>query len=84
MGYLVEVLVKYKPGVLNPQGRVIEGAARNLGYKIENLDTGKYFSYVSKMEDENTTKIEALALSNKLLANPVIERFNIVSIKKVK
>jgi len=82
MPYLVKILVRYKSEVLNPEGRVIENAAKTLGYDVENLDKGKYFSYISKKKTKPETKKQALELSDKFLANPIIEKFDIISIKK--
>ncbi len=84
MPYLVEILVTYKKHIRNPEAGVIQACIRNvLNYDIENMDKGKYFSYVSKQKNEEDTKKEAEELSDKLLANINMETFKILSIKNL-
>ncbi|MEK6926055.1 MAG: phosphoribosylformylglycinamidine synthase subunit PurS [Nanoarchaeota archaeon] len=81
MSYLIEILVKPKDGILNPEARVIGEAAKSLGYDLKNLNKGKYFSYASEKSTKEEAEKEAKELSEKLLSNPIIEKYEIVSIK---
>jgi len=77
------VHVTLKPDVLDPQGKAIARAGGSLGFE-ELLDVrqGKLFE-LRLAPGLERTKAEALAreLAQKLLANPVIEDFRIVSIE---
>jgi phosphoribosylformylglycinamidine synthase len=84
MVYLVKILVRYKEGILNPEARVIGEAAKSLGYDLSNLDKGKYFSYTSGQNTRENVENEASGLSKKLLSNPIIEKFEIISIEEQK
>ena len=70
------VTVTLKSGVLDPQGKAIEGALRSLGIKgVESVRQGKVFDVkmarASKVEAEAALK----AACEKLLANTVIENY---------
>ncbi|OQX91604.1 MAG: phosphoribosylformylglycinamidine synthase subunit PurS [candidate division Zixibacteria bacterium 4484_95] len=80
--YTVKIEVRFKPGVLDPQGETIKHALFNLGYdNVESVKTGKLFW----VELESNTVENAIQtvrqLADKLLANPVIEDFEVVSRK---
>ena len=73
-----KVLVKLKEGVLDPQGQAIQQLLEQRGYRqIIDVRVGKLVEF----ELENVTLVEGEALlaeiSDKLLANPVIETFRI-------
>lgn len=76
--YSLIIKVKFKSGVLDPQGETIKNALLNLGYSgIANVSTGKMF----KVELEANSKAEALKTAkeaaDRLLANTVIEDFEV-------
>ncbi len=76
------VYVRLKEGVLDPQGTTIKRALEDMGYKgIEEVRSGKFFEIIF----HSTTKKEGLKLvnniSDKLLANPVIEDFKVEILK---
>jgi len=73
----VHVYVRMKKGLLDPQGKAIEGALKSLGYdQIQDVSVGKLIEMKikAKTKAEAGKKIEEM--SKKLLANPVIEIFN--------
>lgn len=76
------VYVKLKEGVLDPQGLTIKKALEKLGYQnVKEVRSGKFFEIVF---DSNGSKPSAKFLneiSDKLLANPVIEKFEIKVLK---
>jgi phosphoribosylformylglycinamidine synthase subunit PurS len=82
MSYLVKILVEKKTGVLNPEAKAIEGATASLGYDVSDFGCGRQFSYKSKKTTEEDARTEADELSKKLLANLIIEKYNIISIEK--
>jgi phosphoribosylformylglycinamidine synthase PurS subunit len=76
----LRVLVSLKPGVLDAQGRAIEHALRDLGYsQVTGVRTGKLI--VLDLNTSDPAKARALAAEacEKLLANPVIEQYEILS-----
>jgi phosphoribosylformylglycinamidine synthase subunit PurS len=72
------VIVTLKPGILDPQGKAIEGALNSLDiFGVGNVRQGKIFEIELAIEDR--AKAEALLkqASEKLLANLVIENYRI-------
>jgi len=72
------VYVSLKEGVLDPQGLTIKRALEDLGYKgISEVRSGKFYEItLDAFSLQNGKKLVA-EISNKLLANPVIETFEI-------
>lgn len=72
------VHVSLKPGVLDPEGKAIEGALSGLGFSgIANVLTGKVFDIVLAETDPEKARAQLEAMCEQLLANPVIERYAI-------
>jgi phosphoribosylformylglycinamidine synthase len=72
------VTVTLKSGVLDPQGKAIEGALRSLGVDgIASVRQGKVFDV--EVADADRAKAEAALkeAAEKLLANTVIENYRI-------
>lgn len=71
------VTVTLKTGVLDPQGKAIEGALRSLGVEgISSVRQGKVFE-IEVDGDPAAAEAALKAASEKLLANTVIENFRI-------
>ena len=69
-----KVLIRPKEGILDPQGKAVEGALPKLGFE------GVSHVRVGRLVELETDDPEALpALCEKLLANPLIEDFEIVT-----
>jgi phosphoribosylformylglycinamidine synthase len=74
----VRVLVSLKPGVLDAQGRAIEHALRDLGYsQVAGVLTGRQILLDLATDDAERARALARELCEKLLANPVIEQYEI-------
>jgi phosphoribosylformylglycinamidine synthase len=76
--YQATVYVRLKEGVLDPQGTTIKRALGDMGYNgVEEIRSGKFF----EVSFSSANRKEALKLvneiSDKLLANPVIEDFKV-------
>ena len=82
--FKIEVLVTLKKDVLDPQGKAIELAAKNINLKnIHSVKQNKYFEVlVEKVPDKEQAKEIVTKLSKNLLANEVIEDFKIISCRK--
>ncbi len=72
------VIVTLKNGVLDPQGKAIEGALGSLGVPgIASVRQGKVFDVELSLDDKNAAREALAAACEKLLANMVIENFHI-------
>ena len=65
-----------KPTVNDPQGKTIAQALGRLGFDtVESLRTGKYFEIKLDEADRTLAEKRVAEICEKLLANPVIERY---------
>ena len=72
------VVVTLKPGVLDPQGKAIEGALGSLGVKgVASVRQGKVFDVELAAGDPAEARASLEAACQKLLANTVIENYSI-------
>ncbi|WP_417671736.1 phosphoribosylformylglycinamidine synthase subunit PurS [Roseibium sp.] len=72
------VIVTLKNGVLDPQGKAIEGALGGLGFgDIGAVRQGKVFDLELSATDKDAAKAEIAQMCEKLLANTVIENYDI-------
>ena len=72
------VTVTLKNGVLDPQGKAIEGALKSFGLEgVDSVRQGKVFDI--ELTSADATEAEALlkAAAEKLLANMVVENYRI-------
>jgi phosphoribosylformylglycinamidine synthase PurS subunit len=76
--YIASIKVLLKDGVLDPQGETISRALQDLGFNtIFKTNTGKIFKLEIEAETEAQAKQIASTAATKLLANPVIERYEV-------
>ena len=72
------VIVTLKTGVLDPQGKAIEGALRSLGIEgIDSVRQGKVFEVELAGTDRASAEAALKTACDRLLANTVIENFRI-------
>jgi phosphoribosylformylglycinamidine synthase len=72
------VTVTLKNGILDPQGKAIEGALRSLGVDgIASVRQGKVFDIEVDGNDRAKAEAALKAAADKLLANTVIENYAI-------
>ena len=75
------VTVTLKNGVLDPQGKAIEGALGTLGFEgVGSVRQGKLFDVVIAHDDAAKAQTELTAMCEKLLANTVIEDYAVAII----
>jgi phosphoribosylformylglycinamidine synthase PurS subunit len=73
-----KVKVTLKNGVLDPQGKAIEGALNALGFSgVDAVRQGRYFEVDLAGDDTASGKANVEAMCEKLLANTVIENYEI-------
>lgn len=72
------VIVTLKNGVLDPQGKAIEGSLDSLGFgDVGSVRQGKVFDVELTGSDKDAAKAELEQMCEKLLANTVIENYAI-------
>jgi phosphoribosylformylglycinamidine synthase PurS subunit len=72
------VTVTLKPGVLDPQGKAIEGALKSLGVTgVASVRQGKVFDIEIDSVDEARAEAALKAAADKLLANVIIENYHV-------
>ena len=72
------VTVTLKNGVLDPQGKAIEGALKSLGVEgVDGVRQGKVFDIELKGSDKAAAEAALKVACEKLLANTVIENYRI-------
>lgn len=72
------VTVTLKTGVLDPQGKAIEGALRSLAIPgVESVRQGKVFDLELSIEDKAKAETLLRDACEKLLANTVVENYRI-------
>jgi len=72
------VTVTLKTGVLDPQGKAIEGALATLGFSgVGQVRQGKVFDIEIEGTDRARAEADLKAMCEKLLANTVIENYSI-------
>lgn len=72
------VTVTLKNGILDPQGKAIEGALKSLGVEgVASVRQGKVFDI--ELDDDDPGRAEAAlnAAADRLLANTVIENYRV-------
>lgn len=72
------VIVTLKSGVLDPQGKAIEGALKSLGVDgVESVRQGKVFEVEIAASDKAKVEAKLKEAAEKLLSNTVIENYRI-------
>jgi phosphoribosylformylglycinamidine synthase len=72
------VFVTLKPSVFDPQGHTIVEALHSLGYdRVRDVRQGKYFEVDVQAGSPDEARAVARDIADRVLANPVIERFDI-------
>ena len=70
------IVVTLKNGVLDPQGKAIEGALGSLGFAgVGSVRQGKVFDVEVAGDDAEAAKAQLETMCQKLLANTVIENY---------
>jgi phosphoribosylformylglycinamidine synthase len=79
---VVKLLVTAKDGVPDPQARTKADEMVERGYEVHSVKQGKYFELQIDTEDEAEARRIADEVAGKLLANPVIEQYEIIEVVK--
>ena len=71
------VLVRPKTGILDPQGQTVETSLRHLGFAVEGVRVGRLVELELATDNEGEARVEVERMCEQLLANPLIESFEI-------
>jgi phosphoribosylformylglycinamidine synthase len=74
----VTVLVRPKQGILDPQGEAVESSLRQLGFAVGAARIGRVVDLEVDASDSASARAEVERMCEQLLANPLIESYDIV------
>lgn len=78
--YRVSVHITPRKGILDPQGKAVEGALHSLGFEsVREVHVGRHIVVETEAASEGEAKDSVRQMCERLLANPVIEDFEIES-----
>ena len=73
----VQVFVQLKDGMLDPQGKTLEHALESLGYSgVDGVRVGKWITFEIEGDGRQAIERQVGEMCERLLANPVIERYS--------
>jgi phosphoribosylformylglycinamidine synthase len=71
------VLVRPKAGILDPQGDAVGHSLRKLGFDVTDARVGRVIDLELGVDDADAARAEIERMCGELLANPLIESFEI-------
>jgi phosphoribosylformylglycinamidine synthase subunit PurS len=71
------VLVRPKEGILDPQGDAVQNSLRHLGFAVDEARIGRVVDLEIEANDPAAARAEVERMCEQLLANPLIERYEI-------
>jgi phosphoribosylformylglycinamidine synthase subunit PurS len=72
------VAIRLKPAILDPQGKTVQQALMQLGYnEVKSVRVGKLIELELDASDPVSARAKVEEFSRKLLANPLMETFEI-------
>ena len=84
MKHRFEVVVSLRPGLLDPQGKAIEGSLPAMGWtNVGDVRVGKHIVLTVDAGSEEQARVQVQDMARRLLSNPVIEDFRILAGEEV-
>jgi phosphoribosylformylglycinamidine synthase len=78
--YRVSIHITPRRGILDPQGKAVENALHSLGFPgVSSVRVGRHIVVDTDEESEEAAVASVTAMCERLLANPVIEDYEIES-----
>jgi len=71
------VVVRPKPGILDPQGQAVESSLRHLGFDVSAARVGRVVDVELATNDPAAARAELERMCEQLLTNPLIESYAI-------
>lgn len=76
----VSVHITPRRGILDPQGKAVEGALHSLGFEtVRDVHVGRHIIIENEAPNADEARTAVKAMCERLLANPVTEDFEIES-----
>ena len=72
------VLVRPKPGILDPQGEAVESSLRHLGFSVSGARVGRLVELDVDAPDAERARAELERMCEQLLTNPLIESYEVL------
>ena len=72
------VMVRPKEGILDPQGDAVRHSLRKLGFDVSGTRVGRVIDLELVAEDRADAEAQIRRMCSELLANPLIESYEIV------
>ncbi len=69
------VLVRPKPGILDPQGQAVESSLRHLGFEVGEARVGRLVDIELATDDRAEAITQLERMCEQLLTNPLIETY---------
>ena len=71
------MLVRPKPGILDPQGDAVGSSLRQLGFAVDTARVGRVVDLELEARSPDEAREQVERMCAELLANPLIESFDI-------
>ena len=71
------MLVRPKPGILDPQGQAVQSSLRHLGFDVGDARVGKLVDVELATDDRDEALAQLQRMCEQLLTNPLIESYAI-------
>jgi len=71
------VLVRPKPGILDPQGEAVLGSLKQLGFAVDDARVGRVVDLELENGDREQARADLERMCEQLLASPLIESYEI-------
>ena len=73
------VLIRPKAGILDPQGEAVQASLSTLGFSVTRARVGRLVDLEVATDDAEAAQAEVERMCAELLANPLIESFEVVA-----
>jgi len=84
MKHRFEVVISLRPGLLDPQGKAVEGSLPAMGWtNVSEVRVGKHVVLTVEADSDAEARAQVEDMSRRLLSNPVIENVRILSAEEV-
>jgi phosphoribosylformylglycinamidine synthase subunit PurS len=74
---IVRAIIRPKEDILDPQGQAVEGSLRKLGFAVRGVRVGRVVHLDVETDDEAEARSQVERMCTDLLANPLIETFEV-------
>ena len=71
------VLVRPKAGILDPQGEAVQSSLRQLGFPVGEARVGRLIDLEIEATSADDARAKVESMCERLLANPLIESYDI-------